>query len=408
MSTMTGMPCSSRVVRFLAASLTFGLLICNQSLGAGQAGKPDDRAVAFRLYEENKLIEALPALDKLLAASPDDIVLLERMAHCLVAYSLTLTDPTQKKAALVRARKLALHAKELGDNSNMVQLLLNQIPPDGTLSNAPLSKRSEADDALLEGDKALSRGDFQTAIQNYKHALDLDPTLYQAPLFLGDAYYKMNQPDEAGKWYAYAIKMNPDKETAYRYWGDVLTKSGKMGEARAKLIDAIVAEPYNRATWTGLSQWAQRAGVKISPPQIAVPEVKTGDDGKSTVTFNPTDATSGSWIIYGGIRGNWAGGKPFHEAYPNEKDYRHSLREESEALKAVASFASKVLKEGTVSKLEPGLEILVKLAAADLIESYVLLSRADKGIARDYGAYRATHRDKLREYLSQYVVPDVR
>jgi hypothetical protein len=214
----------------------------------------------------------------------------------------------------------------------------------------------------------------------------------------------MNQPDEAGKWYSYAIKMNPDRETAYRYWGDVLVKTGRMAEARAKLIDAVVAEPYNRSTWTGLGQWAQRAGVKIAPPQIPVPDFKRGEE-KSAITLDPANLGSGSWIIYAGVRTNWANGKLFHEAYPNEREYRHSLREEAEALTAVADFARKPGKEGKTNALDPGLQTLVKLAEAGLIESYILLSRADKGISQDYAAYRASHRDKLREYLSQYVVP---
>src|SRR5215471_15500730 len=242
------------VTRSWAAILILAAIICSRAAALGQTGDSDDRSRALRLYQENKLIEALPLLERLLAASPDDIVLLERTGHCLVAYSITLSDPARKREALARAHKLAEHAKELGDNSNLVQLLL-KIPHDGGFSNEPFSSRKGANEALLDGDRALSRGDFQKAIEGYKRALELDPNLYEAPLFLGDAYFKMNQPDDAGKWYAYAIKMNPGRETAYRYWGDVLAKTGKLGEARSKLIDAVVAEPYNRTTWTGLGQW---------------------------------------------------------------------------------------------------------------------------------------------------------
>jgi tetratricopeptide (TPR) repeat protein len=409
MRIMAGHFCSRRrrhVAALCVATLALTLIICGQASAFGQAGESDDRSRAFRLYDENKLTEALPILEKLLAASPDDIVLLERTGHCLVAYSITLSDPAKKREALARAHKLAAHAKELGDNSNLVQLLL-KIPADGGVSNESFSSRKGANEALLEGDKALSRGDFPKAIEGYKRALELDPNLYEAPLFLGDAYFKMNQPDEASKWYAYAIKMNPDRETAYRYWGDVLAKTGKMAEARSKLIDAIVAEPYNRSTWTGLGQWAQRASVKIAPPQIPVPDFKRGDDGKSAITLDPAHAGSGSWIIYAGVRTEWANGKLFHEAYPNEKEYRHSLREETAALKAVADFAAKSVKAGK-DYPDPGLEILVKLAASGLIESYVLLNRTDQGIAQDYAAYRSGYREKLRQYLEQYVVPDVK
>jgi hypothetical protein len=40
-----------------------------------------------------------------------------------------------------------------------------------------------------------------------------------------------------------------------------------------------------------------------------------------------------------------------------------------------------------------------------LVEAYILISAADQGIAEDYAAYREQHRDKLRQYLDEIVVP---
>lgn len=39
-----------------------------------------------------------------------------------------------------------------------------------------------------------------------------------------------------------------------------------------------------------------------------------------------------------------------------------------------------------------------------MLEPYVLLSAADDGIARDYPAYRAAHRDRLHAYVERYVL----
>jgi tetratricopeptide (TPR) repeat protein len=387
------------------------LLVLSFSLHSGalaQTPAPDDRSRALRLCEENKFVEAIPILERLNAASPDDVVVLERLAQALMSYVVTLPDAAKRREVALRARKLILRARELGDNSNVAQLLINSIPPDGNLALGSFSNRKEADDALLQGDQAFARGDFAVAIEGYKRALKLDPNLYQAPLFLGDVYYKMNQPDEAGKWYEAAIKMYPDRETAYRYWADVRVKTGKMAEARALLIDAIIAEPYNRSPWTGLGQWANAARVKVAPPQIPIPDFKTGEAGHSTVTLDPSGEGSEAWITYIGVRATWANGKQFRLEYPGEKEYRHSLREETDALKTVVLTVSASLKEGKIKKLQPGLEALVKLADNGLLESYVLLTRPDRGIAQDYEAYRAEHREKLREYLSKFVVPEAK
>ena len=64
----------------------------------------------------------------------------------------------------------------------------------------------------------------------------------------------------------------------------------------------------------------------------------------------------------------------------------------------VAEACAKDLKSGRVKTLEPSLETLVKLNDAGLLEAYVLFARPDQGIVRDYAAYRATNRDKLRKY----------
>jgi hypothetical protein len=39
-----------------------------------------------------------------------------------------------------------------------------------------------------------------------------------------------------------------------------------------------------------------------------------------------------------------------------------------------------------------------------LLESYILIARADTGIRQDYPAYRQNNREKLKRYLSEYVL----
>jgi hypothetical protein len=49
--------------------------------------------------------------------------------------------------------------------------------------------------------------------------------------------------------------------------------------------------------------------------------------------------------------------------------------------------------------------LLLKLHQAGVVEPYVLFRLGDEGIAKDYSAYRAAHREKLEEYLDKFVVP---
>jgi hypothetical protein len=114
--------------------------------------------------------------------------------------------------------------------------------------------------------------------------------------------------------------------------------------------------------------------------------------------------------MYAITRAAWPAGK-FQQEYPEETEYRHSLKEESEALAMVAVSAGQRLKENATR--EGGIELrrdlaeLVRIHAAGLLEAYVLLFRPDEGIAKDYVAYRAANREKLRRYLDEFVVPRV-
>ncbi len=44
------------------------------------------------------------------------------------------------------------------------------------------------------------------------------------------------------------------------------------------------------------------------------------------------------------------------------------------------------------------------LSDAGLLEAYVLLARADRGLAQDYPQYLQTNRDKLCRYVVEYAL----
>ena len=83
---------------------------------------------------------------------------------------------------------------------------------------------SESGKALLtEAEKAYHRGRFDTAMAKYIAAAEADPHLYEAPLYAGDTAYVERDLPTAAKWFAKAIAIDPNRETAYRYWGDAIS-----------------------------------------------------------------------------------------------------------------------------------------------------------------------------------------
>ncbi len=395
-----------RALRFSTFLLSVFFLVASVSTVAAQeSGYEQQRKLAFELWEQNRMTEAVPILESLAKAKPADLVVQERLGFALFVAAESITDAEQKKAQRKRAREIMLHAREMGDNSNLINTVLAGMSPDG--SDVPYSERKDVHAAVQEGEAAFSKGDFDAAIAAYAKALALDPNNYPAALYTGDIYFRKKQWDTAGEWFARAIRANADGEQAYRYWGDALLQAGKVDEARAKYIGAIIAQPYQRSAWVGLVQLAQRSGKQLTAPRIDTPAITTTASGAMTVQIDPKNfnAETGTnlWIGYPGIRSLWQKER-FRQQYPKEENYRHSLAEEYDALHTVAMVVRNAVKDGKIKSLDPQLATLLKLDDAGLLESYILLSRPDQGIAQDYMAYRSTHRDKLRQYIEEFVV----
>jgi tetratricopeptide (TPR) repeat protein len=380
----------------------------------------EERARAMKLYDQNKFADATPVMERLVRALPSDIVLLERLGWSTFVVSASIKDPEARKKARARALELLKRAKDLGDDSELLRTGLDALSqPDD--SSGPASLVAEADAALREGEAAHSRGDLDAAIKGYKHALELDPKLYIAALFIGDMYFKkgyqarnLSTKQEmtvaAGEWFKRAIAIDENIETAHRYWGDALMAVGEQEEAKAKFIDAIVAEPFNRKPYTGLLQWADKFKVSMSHPQIQQPKSSissSSSEHQTTIQIDPKQMAEGTpgyyWSFYDLTRATYKSAR-FPKEHPGEKEYRHSLSEEASALRMVAEIASTHQKEGKLKTLDPSLENLLKLYNADLIEAYVLFARSDGGIARDYVEYSRTNRDKLRRYWNDFVI----
>jgi tetratricopeptide (TPR) repeat protein len=402
-------------VALLALTFSFAALPSAVAQDAPPAQTDADkleRQRAFEAFAQGRFTEAAPLLEKLAQKSPKDVAILSRLGWSLFASAAAIKDSTLRVEARRRAQEILLRSKQLGDNSDLTNFALQAIAQNEDY-NPRFSARIEADKAMKAGEAAFVQGDFQKALAAYERAMQIDPTLYEAPLFAGDVYFKTDRQKEAGEMFARAIQIAPERETAYRYWGDALLKEGKTAEARDKFIEAYLAQPYNRLAVSGLVKWAQATGAHLAHPKIDVPNsVSPMNDNKMTITIDPKslkdDDSDGSsaWLMYGLSRAAWATNDyaEFKKNYPNERTYRHSLAEEASALRMVLTALNENMKKKKIKQLDPSLANLQRLEKDGLLESYILLARADAGIARDYAAYRQAHKDLLRRYVIEYVL----
>lgn len=386
----------------LLLSLLCSPLVVAQTLDKDYEAR---RKRAFELIDQGNFALAQTLFEELSKENSNDAPVMFGLGFTTLATSNNIKDPEARRKARLAARQALLRSKELGLESELLDAALVSIPPDGS-DSLKFSKNPEADKAMQEGEAAFTRGDLDEAIKAYTRAYTLDPKIYEAPLFIGDMYYHKKDADKAGEWFARAIAINPDQDTAYRYWGDALMGAGRKDEARDKYIEAVVAAPYSRMAWSRLIAWANDAGVRLSHPKIEIPTgISSNDSGGVNITLDPKvvsgkDDGSSAWLMYGLTRASWRKEK-FAKTYPQEGTYRHSLAEEAEALRMVATAAKADKK---AKNLSPSLTNLIALNDAGLLEAYILFARADDDIAADYKDYRKTNRDKLKQYLLEYVV----
>jgi tetratricopeptide (TPR) repeat protein len=366
---------------------------------------------AGTLINQNNFIDAVPLLEKLAKAEPENADTQFFLGFTLMAQAKSTKDKEAARQLMVRARQSLVRAKQLGARQNVLDAFIESIPEDGRVGGQ-FSKNNEADEAMQAGEAAFTRGKIDEALALYQKALRLDPQLYSAALFSGDMYFRKDDFPNAEIWYQKAIAIDPNRETAYRYSASPLMKQKKYDAARKRYIEAYISEPFNRLAAVGLGQWAEATGARLGHPKVEIPtDVKTNSNGDvkinidaNTLLNNKVDDGSSSWLVYGITRSGWQKEK-FAKTFPNEKTYRHSLAEEADAIRSVLTLAQDAGdKDKKPKTLSPSLLTLKKLNDEGLLEAYILLARADQGIAQDYAEYLKTNRDNLRRYVSDYVI----
>lgn len=388
------------------------LLIFPASIAAQNDDVAAMRTQVNALLEKNNYVDALPLLETLAVALPNDADTHFNLGVALIAKAVTVKEQAAKRQLRVRARAHLIKSNQLGRNEQLVKALIESIPPDGS-EEARFSENEKAEELMREGEAAFSSGNMDEALKVYQKALEVDPKLYYAALFSGDVYMHKGDYPNAEIWYQRAIAIDPMIETAYRYSATPLMKQRKYDEARDRYIEAYITAPFSRLAIGGIGQWAQTVGKSLGHPKIDIPTtVEKSANGNMTITLGAGDKKddgSAAWTMYGISRAAWqmdVGGQPspvFSKAYPQEKAYRHSLAEEFAALKMVIETTK---KDRNVKTMEPSLATLVELYDKGLLESYILLARMDQGIVKDYLPYLQNNRAKLRRYVIEYVIGD--
>lgn len=396
-----------------------------------EANFESERVQADVIWRAGKVLDALPLYDDLCRQDPKDPLLAERHASALLTAAENSDDPTKRAELEARATREIKRAQDLGDRSQLITALANRRTPMSTLIGGPLggtpltvgytyAGTPQAQQLFRAAEEAFGHGQFEQALTGYKAAAEADPKFYVAVLCVGDTYYRLKNWSESNTWFAKAIAIDPDRETAYRYWADELWASGDRAGAKLRAEQAVVAEPYSSTTWGKLAQWARAMHSQLSVPRVQRPNWGIRD-GKPVLNGSFDSETGNglaSWKLYvqkridlgAKVAGNqWiVAGATAANGQQTPNGYVHSLSEEMAALHAMLDDVRMKLKDGRVTeeKLDPGLKAVLSLDDRSLLEPFVMLNFNDAGLRIGYPTYRSSHRELLVKYLNEVVIPD--
>ncbi len=125
-------------------------------------------------------------------------------------------------------------------------------------------------------DKTAAKDQYAKAVDAYKKAIEIKPTVGAYYNNMGEAYAKLNQTQDAINAYTQAAQNDPTDAGKYYFnLGAVLTNTGKTDEANAAFDKAIAADPtkadayYQKAINLMSKGTVDAKGVTHYPPEVA-------------------------------------------------------------------------------------------------------------------------------------------
>lgn len=350
----------------------------------------DKRKQAFDLFESNQFAQALPLLEELAAAEPQDGEVQLKLGFCLLVGSRSLKDPESLKRQRRRAREALEAARRLGIRDSLLTSALATMEADR--GDEPFySENKRANEVMVRAEAAFAEGRYPEARSAYAQALELDPRLYEAALRTAECYRREGEANQELAWYDRAIAINPHGERAYRFRGDALMRAGMFDEALDWYVEGYLRQPFGPESRDGLIAYARERGLTLSHPPVSIPTNVEGN------TIELASDASPAWLGYSMSRVLWRDGK-WALLYPGEP-YRRSLQEEADSLRAALAIAAE-----SGEKPDASLAVLQKLEAAGLLEAYIVLGMAGEGIVDDYALYYRSNKKLLERYVREVVL----
>src|SRR5437867_13049998 len=124
----------------------------------------EQKEKALALMKQTKYTEALPLLEKIVVAEPQNAAMHYYLASALLGQAANTKDDAARKALRVRARNAFIKSKELGIPEPNIDALIQGLPVDGA-DAAAFSQNVRANALMVEGEALFSQGRLDEAAQ---------------------------------------------------------------------------------------------------------------------------------------------------------------------------------------------------------------------------------------------------
>jgi tetratricopeptide (TPR) repeat protein len=250
-----------------------------------------DRNWAFATYRAELYSEAVPPLERELAAHPDDnfvrkilglsYFVLENYAKTAEVLQPLLNNPPDDPALLFAWGTALVRTRQSAQATRIFQRLLDQNaanPGVHYLLGQAYAQQQDYPNALRELKSALQldpqlpeahyytglvylhQSEFENAAEEFRAELALRPSDPVARYHLAFTLLSLGHPDDAAALLRDVVKAKPDYEVAYFELGRALLQQGDVEGAIASLEQAKKLLPDRDLTYFQLSQAYRRAG----------------------------------------------------------------------------------------------------------------------------------------------------
>lgn len=356
---------------------------------------------ALKLVKQNRQIDALPLLEKLVVRYPNEGELHAYLGVAVLANSASIKDADVRKKEVARAGEILKNAKKLGTENTLALHYLDLFENGFEIDSVSTSSSKEVEDAIREGEGYFGRGEYDKAFKEYERAYKIDSKNYDAALFAGDCFYAQKKYAESEIWFGRAIAINPKREQAHRFLGDALLFQDKIQQALGKFADAAIAEPGSKLSWERFYETAKQYGNRTATPFITTPSTRDADTFEILIepkTLEIADGTS-NWNLYTKIRNQQIAN---FNKIANGRKFVPTISEEVSALKSVALGVKTQLKSKKITKLDEGLKNLVEIDDLGMLDVYLVLFVKDLEY-EEYDSFRDKNWERMKTFLVSYI-----